>query len=347
LRDARPRFFVKVALVLVIVFCLGGVVGAVVSPFRAVKEPVAAVDMAPAAAPMARLRKLPMTSLPATPVPSEPLSDQLACFLGEAAPVRAEAAAVLKGAAGEACLGCVLGETPPGLAEPKLLPDQPKLILEQPKCSPEQPRLPTPAGHRAGPVAMLSQPAPPSALGRPAEIASPPIAPSPIAAEKALLGRAMTTLRAGRDAGTALALLAQHAEIFPNGAFTSEATALRIEALLALGRRDEALSVLDKAPLAALPDHDERLVVRGELRAANERWREAEQDFNDVLQDRHLLAESARARNVQERALWGRAVARGRRGDKTGARADLELYLRIFPTGRFARDAGALLEEKR
>jgi hypothetical protein len=75
-------------------------------------------------------------------------------------------------------------------------------------------------------------------------------------------------LRDDRDARTALALLAQHAERIPRGRADAEATMLRIEALLTLGLKDEALSLLDRVPLASLPNRDEQLVVRGELRAA-------------------------------------------------------------------------------
>ena len=84
-------------------------------------------------------------------------------------------------------------------------------------------------------------------------------------------------------------------------------------------------------PLASLPNRDEQLVVRGELRAADGRWRAAEQNFDEVLRELGLPAASARARNIQERALCGRAAARGRLDDQDGARADLELYLRHFP----------------
>ncbi|MGD0836065.1 MAG: hypothetical protein ABSB49_05410 [Polyangia bacterium] len=345
-RDVRPHLLAKVTLVLGGVFCLGGVVGAVVSPFRAAKEEAVAPGPTPLAAPAARRRRaVPTTSAPVAPGPSEPLPEQLACSLDEARPVRSAP-------------GSVLNEDGGGLAEPASAPDraelgQPTCILNESEGELSEPELhanqpqpqPIPARHRASTVATLDQPTPPPTIGRPATIASPPVAPSRIAAEQALLTRAMTTLREGRNAGAALVLLAQHAERFPDGAFADEATALRIEALLALGRRGEALSLLDQVALAALPDHNERLVMRGELRAASGRWQEAEQDFDAVLQDRHLGG-SAKARSVQERALWGRAVARGRRGDKTGARADLESYLRIFPTGRFASDAGALLKEE-
>ena len=83
--------------------------------------------------------------------------------------------------------------------------------------------------------------------------------------------------------------------------------------------------------------------MRGELRAAHRRWREAEQDFDDALRGRDLSTTNPRARSLQERALWGRAAARSRLGDQAGARADLELYLRDFPAGRFSAAAASLL----
>jgi len=189
---------------------------------------------------------------------------------------------------------------------------------------------------------MRNEPTPPTA---PSDASNPaPGAPSPIAVEQSLLGQAMRMLRDGHDARKALALLAQHAERFPKGALASEATMLRIEALLALGLRDQALSVLDRTPLASLPNRQEQLVVRGELRAANGRWRESKQDFDEALGERSLPAASVRIRNIQVRALWGRAAARSRLGDQDGARADLDLYLRHFPGGRFAGPAASLLQ---
>ena len=98
---------------------------------------------------------------------------------------------------------------------------------------------------------------------------------------------------------------------------------------------------MDRVPLASLPNRDEQLVVRGELRAANRRWREAEQDFDHALA---APAATPKSRNLQERALWGRASARSRLGDQDGACADLDLYLRHFPGGRFAGPAAALLK---
>lgn len=67
LRAMRPRLFLKVALVLAVVFCLGGVVGAVVPVFWDKKEP-AVVSPTPSVTPTARRQKArPATALPATP----------------------------------------------------------------------------------------------------------------------------------------------------------------------------------------------------------------------------------------------------------------------------------------
>jgi hypothetical protein len=221
---------------------------------------------------------------------------------------------------------------------------EPAVQAPRPVADAPKPGLP-PAKRRAAiRVASLTAPTPPPAPSDAPDVTPP--APSAIAVEQALLGQAVRTLREGHDARAALALLAQHAERFPKGALAAEESILRIEALLVLGQRNEALSALDRAPLASLPNRDEQLVVRGELRAANGRWREAEQDFDHVLHERGLPAASAKVRNIQERALWGRASARSRLGDQDGARADLDLYLRHFPDGRFADPAASLLKGK-
>jgi tetratricopeptide (TPR) repeat protein len=197
-------------------------------------------------------------------------------------------------------------------------------------------------------VAVLPAPVAPAG---PAVVAPPPPSPSPLAAEQSLLGQALKALREGHDAPAALALLGQHAERFTAPALAAEAAALRVEALLTLGRRSEALSILDEAPIGSLPRPAERLVVRGELRAGEERWREAKQDFDDALAREQgkapsWPAASPRSRDIQERGLWGRAAARSRLGDATGARADLDQYLRYFPGGRFAGAAASLVKDR-
>ena len=237
--------------------------------------------------------------------------------------------------------------SPPALPDP--IPDENAPAVEQPTSLPDEPkRVVAPVRPQTGARIAVTSEIEPTAVERsrvePPPVFSPPVRSSPIAVEQALLGQAIRTLRDGHDALSALALLAQYADRFPGGAFASEATVLRIEALLALDRRHDALVLLEGVSLASLPNQDEQRVVRGELRAADRRWREAEEDFDDALRGRDLPAASPRARGLQERALWGRAAARSRLGDQAGARADLERYLRVFPAGRFASASASLLK---
>ena len=199
------------------------------------------------------------------------------------------------------------------------------------------------ANHRA-PLRLVSQrlstppPTPDPAL--PTEVPSPP---SPIAVEQALLGDILKSLRKQRDPRAALALLEDHAKRFPETVLAPEAAMLRTEALLGLGRKTEALSELDHLALGSMPNQDERLVLRGELRASAGRWREAREDFESTLSATGSSGMDSKAREVKERALWGLASARSHLGDEAGARDDLTLYLRVYPSGRFATQAAALL----
>jgi hypothetical protein len=65
----------------------------------------------------------------------------------------------------------------------------------------------------------------------------------PLAAEVAILSRAMTVLRAGNPT-EALRLLESHRQQFPSGRLVEERRAGRLQALCALGRRSEAASEL-------------------------------------------------------------------------------------------------------
>ena len=150
-------------------------------------------------------------------------------------------------------------------------------------------------------------------------------------------------MRKQRDPRAALALLEDHAKRFPETVLAPEAAMLRTEALLGLGRKTEALSELDHLALGSMPNQDERLVLRGELRASAGRWREAREDFESTLSATGSSGMDSKAREVKERALWGLASARSHLGDEAGARDDLTLYLRVYPSGRFATQAAALL----
>jgi hypothetical protein len=196
------------------------------------------------------------------------------------------------------------------------------------------------------PPPML-EPVPSTEVPAPVAPALEPPPPSPIAIEQALLGDVLKALRKQRDPRTALALLEDYARRFPGTVLAPEAAMLRAEALLGLGRKAEALSELDGLALGSMPNQDERFVLRGELRAAAGRWREAREDFEMLLSTGVSSSMYAKSRDAKERALWGRASARSHLGDEAGARADLAMYLRIFPSGRFATQVTALLQGSR
>ena len=161
--------------------------------------------------------------------------------------------------------------------------------------------------------------------------------PGPLS-EPRLLAEARTRLQAGHDARGALALVAEHQRRFPRGALALEARITEVESLVVLGRRSEALAVLELLSLDKLPRAAELGVLRGELRAEAGRHRDAIADFTPC-------ADVARCRpETAERALYGRASCRERLGDRAGARADLERYLVRFPQGRFARAVRAALD---
>jgi tetratricopeptide (TPR) repeat protein len=167
-------------------------------------------------------------------------------------------------------------------------------------------------------------------------------APAPKAANgQTMLGQALRSLRNDHDPLLALDTLARHAALFPHSPLASERSMLEVEALLALGRHEEALARLDGMSLDNTPRSAERHVMRGELRARAQRWHEAAADFDQAL------ASGSGSPAWQERALWGRAIARTHTGDPAGARADLQLYLGRYPKGRFASEATRLLAATR
>ena len=182
----------------------------------------------------------------------------------------------------------------------------------------------------------------------------PPVEASlPLPDEHSLLTTAVRRLRTAHDPASALAALDDYRARFPGGVLAPEAGMLRAEALLQIGRKGDALAELDRLSLAQMPNSAEPHVLRGELRAAVGRWREALADFDVVLRG-HAGARAyigaptdAKAQGRLERALWGRALARSRLGDDAGARADLQECLRRFPGGRFASEATRLLGEQR
>jgi TolA-binding protein len=161
-----------------------------------------------------------------------------------------------------------------------------------------------------------------------------PRAESSLAAESRLLAAAIAKLR--KEPAAALAALDDYATRFPQGQLSAEAQVMRIDALLALGRRDGALRALDGMTLGGLPRGRELVLLRAELRSEAGRCRDALADFGTAIVEA--------ADPFDERALYGRAVCRAKLGNIQGARSDLGRYLVRFPDGRFAADARHALE---
>jgi hypothetical protein len=174
------------------------------------------------------------------------------------------------------------------------------------------------------------------ASGRAPERANASASPaSPGRDEATILSEAIRQLRVQRNPQAALALLEGGGPLLMTGAFGPEVAALHIEVLLALGRTGTALDDLERLPIATLPRATEWLVVRAELRGRAGRWDAAEDDFASALATRYGSLKP----ELEERALWGRAVARLHRGNAAGARSDAEDYRHRFPHGRFRADA--------
>ena len=245
------------------------------------------------------------------------------------------------------------GRTPPAvLPSPrKPAPKSPAPATEAAadKKPPAPSFVPEPAGSAAPPtgaspaeVAAREPTAVGPAPARPARPSAPvataaPAAPGPETAKPALvpsepkreggaakyLTQTIRVLRVEHDAKTALALLDRHAAQLSRSALGHEALLLRVEALLALGREDEVLRLLDGAALTDVAASHSLLVTRGRLRAAANRCADGVGDFSLVL---------AESRPPDRQALFGRALCRQRLGDHAGARADLERFRREFPT---------------
>jgi hypothetical protein len=139
---------------------------------------------------------------------------------------------------------------------------------------------------------------------------------------------AMVQLRQRRDGAAALATLNEYLDHYPRGMLAGEARGARIDALLLLQRKGEALKALDATRLEPVGRGQELLVIRGELRARR--------DCAGAIRDFELVLGRAAPAPLEERALFGRAVCRRRQGNEEGARADGVTYLARFPEGRFA-----------
>jgi hypothetical protein len=162
-------------------------------------------------------------------------------------------------------------------------------------------------------------PAPPAGAAR---------EPTEAAEEIQALEQAVGLLRGKHDARAALVALDDYLARFPGGVFAHEARVARVDALLMLDRSDDALRALETLPLDAHRRSTELQLIRGELRARSDCGR-AEADFTAVLT-------RVRTPPLEERALYGRAACRSKRGDAGGAADDLRRYVDRFPGGTHA-----------
>jgi hypothetical protein len=177
--------------------------------------------------------------------------------------------------------------------------------------------------------AAKADPAPASVLPGPAPERLGPPAPQAHASAAKYLTEVIHSLRVERAPGAALRLLDGHDRDLARDGFGHEALILRVEALLALGRRAEVLRLLDRASLTDVAASRALLVTRGELRAAASRCADGLGDFGLVL---------ARAPETDRRALIGRALCRKQLGDAVGMRADIERLHKEFPRQTLPHD---------
>ena len=120
----------------------------------------------------------------------------------------------------------------------------------EPRAQPSEQPAATPTGPSDSPVPSASVAMQTPKHDSPGSDAH-PASSAPLSDQLAIIDTAREELRSHRP-GEALATLDRYAKSYPRGAFAPEATLVRIEALLALGQRPEAVRLahqfLDRAP---------------------------------------------------------------------------------------------------
>lgn len=184
----------------------------------------------------------------------------------------------------------------------RLAPNGPAPMVP-PLAPAEAPRASVP------PVLVPSRPDAPLVGRRRAEVPK-GTTPGEPATEAALLEAAVARLRRDRDPDGALRALDGYDARFSNGRLHGEALRLRVDALLLVGRSDEALALLRRLSLTAGARDLELGLIRGELLAARGDCGRALADFNRV----------ARAATPS----WARRAAAGRRACEQHGGAPLD-----------------------
>lgn len=214
-----------------------------------------------------------------------------------------------------------LGAQEPQIARPL------RVAASEPALAP-QPSLP-----RMPPSPAVVEP-PPVVADLPSNAAFPPTVASATSSrlglEAASLEAALSGLRGGgpERAQKALRALEQHLRDFPGGPLELEARVARVDALLTLGKRQEARRELMALPIERVGRKNELRLIRAELRA--------DDDCGAALTDFEVLVDAPLPAAWGERALFGRGACRLKLGDHAGAERDFARYLERFPNGRFA-----------
>jgi hypothetical protein len=175
-----------------------------------------------------------------------------------------------------------------------------RLAARAPEATEPRPRLPSsgrveptvldPTAPVARPAPVEPLPAPtlaprpwPNTTSTTSTTTPPPPPEDPVLAESRSFSAAVGRWHLGHDAKAALTALDGHQRRFPGGRLSLEATLLRAEILLQLGREPEVLHLLDGVSLAGLPRGRELQTVRGELRIKHGRCAEGRGDLDEVL----------------------------------------------------------------
>ena len=213
----------------------------------------------------------------------------------------------------------VVGSAPVGSSSPRV----PRPALPRPAAAPAATLEPAPAR-------LVSEPAPNAPFPVPAAAPS-----SRLAQEAASLSAALSALKAGGkdNARGALRAIDQHLQAFPRGTLELEARVARVDALLALGRRQDARRELSALPLESVGRKFELRLIRAEL------W--ADDDCRAALSDFQVLIGEPLPSAWAERALFGRGACLLKLGDRAAAQRDFARYLERFPSGRFAEQIRA------
>jgi len=188
---------------------------------------------------------------------------------------------------------------------------------------------PMPAPAQADKPGLHAYPAHKSTASR-ASIRKPATIDDGLERETMRLAPALAKLRRAGDAAAAVREIDAYLAEFPNGMLVPEAKIARVDALVKLGRKRDALTALQDMRLDGHRRGLELKVLRAELAS--------ERDCRAAIADFSAIRSEAPA-DLFERSLRGRGLCWLRLGDQAAAHADFDEYLRRFPDGRFAAEA--------